>query len=215
MSNSSEAHRFCTWPPQPHLGTDRLIGILRAFRTRLLALGVRIRWGTAISSVDVRAGTAVGVHLAGERTCPSTQGSPPCNPPSNCGSPMACLPCFARAQQGCCAWTLCGRVQPGRACTLQAATALLRFPPVVPPAAAGGEYQRAAAVVLATGHSSRSLFEELLAAGVAVAPKPFAMGFRIEHPQQLINELQWVVSVPLTDMKRRASGNVSCRSCVC
>lgn len=52
--------------PQPHLGTDRLIGILRAFRAQLLALGVQIRWGTLLRSVDVRAGSAVGVHMAGE-----------------------------------------------------------------------------------------------------------------------------------------------------
>lgn len=51
---------------QPHLGTDRLIGILRAFRAQLLALGVQIRWGTAIRSVDIVGGRAAGVHLEGE-----------------------------------------------------------------------------------------------------------------------------------------------------
>jgi uncharacterized protein len=48
---------------------------------------------------------------------------------------------------------------------------------------AGGGYQPASAVVLATGHSSRALFQELAAAGVSLVPKPFAMGFRVEHPQ--------------------------------
>jgi hypothetical protein len=51
---------------QPHLGTDRLIGILRAFRAQLLALGVQIRWGTAVHSLDITAqGSIAGVHLEG------------------------------------------------------------------------------------------------------------------------------------------------------
>jgi hypothetical protein len=37
--------------------------------------------------------------------------------------------------------------------------------------------------VLATGHSSRALMQELAAAGVSLLAKPFAMGFRVEHPQ--------------------------------
>lgn len=46
-----------------------------------------------------------------------------------------------------------------------------------------GGYLKASRIVLATGHSSRALFEELLAAGVTLTAKHFAMGFRIEHPQ--------------------------------
>lgn len=49
--------------------------------------------------------------------------------------------------------------------------------------APGGGYQHASAVVLATGHSSRALMQELATAGVSLMPKPFAMGFRVEHPQ--------------------------------
>jgi len=47
------------------------------------------------------------------------------------------------------------------------------------------------AVVLAVGHSARSLFEELKRNDVAMEQKPFAMGVRIEHPQALINAAQW------------------------
>ncbi len=49
----------------PHLGTDRLVRILKAFRARLLALGVTIRWGTAVRSVTVRGQAATGVTLTG------------------------------------------------------------------------------------------------------------------------------------------------------
>jgi len=47
------------------------------------------------------------------------------------------------------------------------------------------------AVVLATGHSARDVFEWLVAAGVSLEAKPFALGVRIEHPQPLINRLQY------------------------
>ena len=48
-----------------------------------------------------------------------------------------------------------------------------------------------AAVVVATGHSASDVFDLLAAAGVALEPKPFALGVRIEHPQPLINDIQY------------------------
>jgi uncharacterized protein len=42
-------------------------------------------------------------------------------------------------------------------------------------------------VVLATGHSARDTFEMLAARGVHLDAKPFSIGFRIEHPQSLID----------------------------
>ena len=50
-----------------------------------------------------------------------------------------------------------------------------------------GEYLRADHVVLALGHSARDTFEKLLDAGVYMEAKPFSVGFRIEHPQSLID----------------------------
>ena len=42
-------------------------------------------------------------------------------------------------------------------------------------------------VILAIGHSARDTFEMLFAAGVPLTAKPFSVGVRIEHPQELIN----------------------------
>ena len=42
-------------------------------------------------------------------------------------------------------------------------------------------------VVLALGHSARDTFEMLHARGVFMEPKPFSIGFRIEHPQSVID----------------------------
>jgi uncharacterized FAD-dependent dehydrogenase len=49
------------------------------------------------------------------------------------------------------------------------------------------------AVVLATGHSARDVYEELHAAGVQLEAKGFAVGFRVEHPQKIINKIQYDV----------------------
>ena len=52
---------------------------------------------------------------------------------------------------------------------------------------ASGEHIPADHVVLAIGHSSRDTFQMLHDRGVYVEAKPFSIGFRIEHPQSLIN----------------------------
>src|SRR6266581_616309 len=52
---------------------------------------------------------------------------------------------------------------------------------------AGGETLRSTHVVLAPGHSSRDTFRMLHRRGVFIEPKPFSIGFRIEHPQSLID----------------------------
>jgi hypothetical protein len=56
---------------------------------------------------------------------------------------------------------------------------------------ADGSEVRGRAVVLATGHSARDVHAMLLAANVRLEAKPFAMGVRIEHPQPLIDRIQY------------------------
>lgn len=47
------------------------------------------------------------------------------------------------------------------------------------------------AAVLAIGHSARDTFEALSRLGIRMQPKSFAIGLRMEHPQQFINEHQY------------------------
>jgi uncharacterized FAD-dependent dehydrogenase len=55
-----------------------------------------------------------------------------------------------------------------------------------------GEVIESDRVVLAPGNSARELFERFAREGrVMVEPKPFAIGFRAEHPQALINRIQY------------------------
>ena len=53
---------------------------------------------------------------------------------------------------------------------------------------ASGEYIPSEHVILAVGHSARDTFEMLYRSGVYIEPKPFSIGFRIEHPQAQIDE---------------------------
>ena len=56
---------------------------------------------------------------------------------------------------------------------------------------ADGEIIPCDAAVLAIGHSARDTFEMLDASGIPMEPKPFAMGVRIEHKQELVDESQY------------------------
>ena len=55
----------------------------------------------------------------------------------------------------------------------------------------GNEKFRADDLILATGHSARDIYSILYGAGVQLAFKPFAMGVRVEHPQELIDRMQY------------------------
>lgn len=46
-------------------------------------------------------------------------------------------------------------------------------------------------LILATGHSARDVFELLHRKNILIEAKPFALGVRIEHPQQLIDSIQY------------------------
>ncbi|KQZ59246.1 MULTISPECIES: NAD(P)/FAD-dependent oxidoreductase [unclassified Lysobacter] len=56
---------------------------------------------------------------------------------------------------------------------------------------AGGEQLRADHVVMALGHSARDTFAMLHERGVFVEAKPFSIGFRVEHPQSLIDRARF------------------------
>lgn len=54
-----------------------------------------------------------------------------------------------------------------------------------------GEAIKAEAVILATGHSARDIFEMLQSQNILIEAKPFALGVRIEHPQEIIDRAQY------------------------
>eukprot|EP00256_Glycine_max_P061113 XP_014630180.1 uncharacterized protein LOC102665074 [Glycine max] len=112
---------------KPHLGTDRLVPLLRNVRQHLQDLGVTIKFGTKVDDLVIKDRHVLGVmvsesadklHLTSQKM----------------------------------------------------------------------EYD---AVILAVGHSARYIYEVLLAHNVELIPKDFTVGLRIEHPQELINSIQY------------------------
>lgn len=103
---------------KPHLGTDRLVVILRNLRNHLIGQGVEFRFGSTVVDFEVKNAAIAGVHLRDGTMLPAD------------------------------------------------------------------------AVVMAVGHSARQLYERMVELGVHLEPKPIAVGFRVEHPQELINGIQ-------------------------
>ncbi len=104
---------------RPHMGTDRLVALLKAFRAALIDRGCDLRFDARVDRLELRDGAIAGVRLD------------------------------------------------------------------------DGELIEGSHVVLAVGHSARDVYRRLAADGVAMEPKAFAVGFRIEHRQAAIDEIQY------------------------
>ena len=103
----------------PHIGTNKLPGVISRIREQILASGGEIHFNTRVTDLILKGDQCTGVVL-------------------NDGTRFDC-----------------------------------------------------AAVILATGHSARDIYEMLHRNGVNLEAKPFAMGVRIEHPQALIDSIQY------------------------
>ncbi|MCG5055678.1 MAG: FAD-dependent monooxygenase [Myxococcales bacterium] len=87
---------------------------------------------------------------------------------------------------------------------------------------AGGDEEPADAVVLAVGHSARPVYEWAAATGVPIERKAFALGVRMEHPQPLINQMQYgpaaehpALPAAFYELKAEASGRGVYSFCMC
>lgn len=123
---------------KPHIGTDRLVLLLRELRAEIARLGGKIHFNTALEDIEIKNGRIAAIQLKTVIASEAKQ--------SNAG---AAIP----------HWKPCE------------------------------------ALVLAVGHSARSIYEMLHARGVALESKAFAMGVRVEHPQALINMRQLGLNV--------------------
>ncbi|XP_019170761.1 PREDICTED: uncharacterized protein LOC109166280 [Ipomoea nil] len=112
---------------KPHLGTDKLVPLLRNFRRHLQELGVTIKFGTRVDDLLVEDGYVAGVKVSDSSD------------------------------------------------SQRSISQKLGYD----------------AVVLAVGHSARDTYEMLLSHNVNLVQKDFAVGFRVEHLQELINTVQY------------------------
>ncbi|WP_321492518.1 FAD-dependent protein [uncultured Desulfobacter sp.] len=67
------------------------------------------------------------------------------------------------------------------------------------------------ALILATGHSAVDIYYMLKRHDIRLEAKPFAMGVRIEHPQKLINEIQYHSKTPSSNLPA-ASYTLTCQT---
>lgn len=104
---------------RPHIGTDKLITVLRHLRETIFSLGGEIRYESKVTDLRIEGGEVRGVTLA------------------------------------------------------------------------EGASLEADRVVLAVGHSARDVFALLQDKGIALEPKSFSIGVRIEHPQSMIDRTQF------------------------
>ena len=114
---------------KPHIGTDKLVLMLRQVRAGIVRLGGHIHFNTSLEDIEIK---------------------------------------------------------QGRICAIKLGDAL---------GVVGSHWQPCEALVLAVGHSARSVYEMLHARGVTLESKAFAMGVRVEHPQSLINMRQLGLNV--------------------
>ncbi len=117
---------------KPHIGTDKLVLMLRQIRAEIVKLGGHIHFSTTLEDIEIKQGRITAIKLK--------------------------------------------ETKDERRKTKDDV--------------AIGNWKSCEALVLAVGHSARSVYELLHARGVQLESKAFAMGVRVEHPQMLINRRQ-------------------------
>ena len=124
---------------KPHIGTDKLVLMLRKLRAEIVRLGGQIHFSTTLEDIEIKNGRICAIKL--KETKDERRGS--ASSPTETKDDVAI-----------------------------------------------GNWKPCEALVLAVGHSARSVYELLHARGVQLESKAFAMGVRVEHPQKLINRRQ-------------------------
>ena len=117
---------------KPHIGTDKLVLMLRKLRAEIVRLGGQIHFSTTLEDIEIKNGRICAIKLK--------------------------------------------ETKDERRKTKDDI--------------AIGYWKSCEALILAVGHSARSVYELLHARSVQLESKAFAMGVRVEHPQTLINKRQ-------------------------
>ena len=170
---------------KPHIGTDVLRLVVKNIREEIKRLGGEVRFHTLVEDLRVEDGRVSGVICAqdGAETDHESGAQPQ---EQNCGDLAPQLAqnsedsCGARAFQD----TQLpanghGDLAPQNA---QKAEDSCGIPTRCIPCQT---------VIFAMGHSARDTFRRLRARGIAMSQKPFSVGVRIEHPQDMIDIAQY------------------------
>ena len=115
----SGANEEILYQAKPHIGTDRLRGVIINMRKKLISLGCEVRFESKVTGFNIHNGKMESVIVN------------------------------------------------------------------------DGEEIRTDILILATGNSARDTYEALYHAGIYLERKPFAIGLRVEHPQRIIDKIQY------------------------
>ena len=170
---------------KPHIGTDVLRLVVKNIREEIKRLGGEVRFNTLVEDLRVEDGRVSGVICAqdGAETDHESGAQP--------------------QEQN------CGDLAPQLAQNSEDSRGARAFQDTQPPANGRGDLAPQNAqksengcgiptrcipcqtVIFAMGHSARDTFRRLRARGIAMSQKPFSVGVRIEHPQDLIDIAQY------------------------
>jgi len=152
---------------KPHIGTLRLVKVVENLRAKILDLGGEIRFDCHVTDIVIENGTVRGVILAEKTPEQQLDDSVP-------------SPFTGEGQDG-------GEQHPRLAPSHPHPNSPPSRGRELNQSCPDGEFIATDHVILAVGHSARDSFEMLHRRGVRIEPKPFSIGFRIEHPQHMID----------------------------
>ena len=187
---------------KPHIGTDRLVLLLRELRAEIAKLGGRIHFSTTLEDIEIKQGriTAIklrNVFLEGGYGRPIESMDP-------IGHPTDSLQSDRRngiQQKETSTESVILSEAPTGAKSIYETSQLVDLVELGSKEqdlylnSSTSYWKPCEALVLAVGHSARHIYEMLHARGVALESKAFAMGVRVEHPQALINMRQLGLNV--------------------
>ncbi len=153
---------------KPHIGTDILASVIASMREYLISKGAEFLFNCCVTDVAVEKGILRGVYVKGlNREIPKadTKRMPAFeSTPVKGDLPPSAFRDNDRIQQ---------KTGDENQRELQ------------------GEFIEADAVILALGHSARDTFRMLQTRGIPMECKNFAVGFRVEHPQEMIDHAMY------------------------
>ena len=200
---------------KPHIGTDVLRLLVKNIREEIKRLGGEVRFNTLVEDLRVEDGRVSGVICAqdGAETDHESGAQPQ---EQNCGALVPKLAQNSEDSRGARAFQDTqlpangrGDLAPKLAQNSEDSRGARAFQDMQPPANGHGDLAPKLAqnsedsrgiptrcipcqtVIFAMGHSARDTFRRLRARGIAMSQKPFSVGVRIEHPQDMIDIAQY------------------------
>ena len=200
---------------KPHIGTDVLRLVVKNIREEIKRLGGEVRFNTLVEDLRVEDGRVSGVICAqdGAETDHESGAQPQ---EQNCGDLAPKLAQNSEDSRGARAFQDTqmpanggGDLASQLAQNSEDSCGAHAFQDTQPPANGGGALVPKLAqnsedsrgiptrcipcqtVIFAMGHSARDTFRRLRARGIAMSQKPFSVGVRIEHPQDMIDIAQY------------------------